>query len=59
MSGLMPLWTLLGLLTLPFAYLVSKKVSGQSKVEDYLWATVYSLVVFIATGLLIAVGFLI
>jgi 1,4-dihydroxy-2-naphthoate octaprenyltransferase len=57
--GFTPVWALLGLLTVPFAYLVSKKVGGQSKVEDYLWATVYSLVVFIATGLLISIGYLI
>jgi hypothetical protein len=28
-------------------------------VVDYLWATVYSLVVYVVTGLLIALGFLI
>jgi 1,4-dihydroxy-2-naphthoate octaprenyltransferase len=58
-TGFVPVWALLGLLTLPFAYLVSKKVSSQSRVADYLWATVYSLVVFIVTGLLIAAGYLI
>jgi 1,4-dihydroxy-2-naphthoate octaprenyltransferase len=58
LSSFMPVWSLLGLLTLPFAYLVSKKVSSQSKVSEYLWATVYSLVVFIVTGLLIALGYL-
>lgn len=58
-SGFVPVWALLGLLTLPFAYLVSKKVSSQSRVADYLWATVYSLIVFIVTGLLISAGFLI
>jgi 1,4-dihydroxy-2-naphthoate octaprenyltransferase len=57
--GHIPVWSLLGLLTVPFAYMVSRKVNSQSKVTDYLWATVYSLIVFIATGLLIAMGFLI
>jgi hypothetical protein len=28
-------------------------------VTDYLWATVYSLVVYVVTGLLIAMGYLI
>lgn len=59
LCGFMPSWSLLGLLTMPFAYLVSKKVSTQSMVTDYLWATVYSLVVFIVTGLFIALGYLI
>lgn len=57
-AGFMPIWSLLGLLTLPFAYMVSKKIGNKSLVADYLWATVYSLIVFIATGLLIAAGYL-
>jgi 1,4-dihydroxy-2-naphthoate octaprenyltransferase len=55
----LPVWSLLGLLSIPFAYQITKKMGSQSRVEDYLWATVYSLVVFISTGLLISAGFLI
>jgi 1,4-dihydroxy-2-naphthoate octaprenyltransferase len=55
----MPVWSLLALLTVPFAYLLSVKISHEQKVVDYLWATVYALIVYVATGLLICLGFLI
>ena len=50
---------LLGLLTLPFAVLLVKKLQTYKKITDYLWATVYALLVFIITGLLMATGLLI
>jgi len=49
---------LLGLLTLPFAVILVKKLKTYKKISDYLWATVYALLVFIITGLLMAAGFL-
>ena len=50
---------LLGMLTLPFAVLLFRKLQTYKKIADYLWATVYALLVFISTGLLMAGGFLI
>ncbi len=44
---------------MPFAYLITRKITEQQQVADYLWATVYSLVVYIVTGGLIALGFVI
>lgn len=58
-TGLVERWALLGLLTLPLAYLLYRRTSRKSKIVDYLWATVYSLAVLIATGLAIAAGYLI
>jgi len=52
-----PPWTLLGLLTVPLSALLYRKLHTQKRIADYLWATVLSLVIFIATGLLIAAGF--
>jgi 1,4-dihydroxy-2-naphthoate octaprenyltransferase len=50
---------LLGLLTLPFAVILVKKLQTYKKIADYLWATVYALLVFITTGLLMSSGLLI
>lgn len=58
-ARVVPIWSLLALLTVPFAFLLSVKISHQQKVVDYLWATVYSLIVYVATSLLICLGFLI
>lgn len=55
----LPVWSLTALVTVPFAYLISKKITRQQQVVDYLWATVYSLVVYAITGLLMAIGFII
>lgn len=58
-ARVIPAWSLTGLLTAPFAWLISTRIARQKTVVDYLWATVYSLVVYVVTGLLIALGFLI
>ncbi|NPV56115.1 MAG: prenyltransferase [Anaerolineae bacterium] len=58
LAGQLPWWSLLGLLTVPAALKLSNKVAVQSKVSDYLWATVNALWIFIATGGLLALGFL-
>lgn len=50
-------WALLGLLSLPLALDVVRRVAaGSSAVADYLWAVVRSLLVLIAGGFLIAAG---
>jgi hypothetical protein len=49
-------WALLGLLTFPFSLILYRRLCVQKKIADYLWATVYALVVFIATCLLISLG---
>lgn len=54
----LPLWSLTALITVPFAYLLTTKITRQQRVVDYLWATVYALIVYIVTGGLIALGFL-
>lgn len=58
-ARILPTWSLAALVTLPFAYLVSKKIGSQRRVQDYLWATVYSLIVYVVTGGLIALGFVV
>jgi 1,4-dihydroxy-2-naphthoate octaprenyltransferase len=46
-----------GLLTVPLALTVIRTMnSGSSRITDYLWAVVTSLAVFIAVGIMIAVG---
>jgi len=55
----LPVWSLTGLATMPFAYLIQKRMKRQQRIEDYLWATVYSLIVYVATGSLISLGFVI
>jgi 1,4-dihydroxy-2-naphthoate octaprenyltransferase len=55
-SGFIPIWALLGLLTVPFSALLYRRLQNQKRIGDYLWATVYALVVFIATCLLMALG---
>jgi 1,4-dihydroxy-2-naphthoate octaprenyltransferase len=55
-SGFISRWALLGLLTIPFSALLCRRLHHQNRIADYLWATVYSLVVFIATCLLMALG---
>lgn len=58
-ARVIPVWSLSGLLTAPFAWMVSTRIERQKTVVNYLWATVYSLVVYVVTGLLIALGYLI
>jgi len=58
-TRVIPVWSLAALLTAPFAWLVSTRIEQQKTVVNYLWATVYSLVVYVVTGCLIALGFLI
>lgn len=56
-AKLIPPMCLSGLLTLPLAWMVVKSVGRvPARVNDYLKAVILSLVVFIATGLLIAFG---
>ncbi len=50
--------SLLGLATIPFALRLVRMLSGRNRLEDYLRATVTSLVLSISTGLLIAAGFI-
>ncbi len=52
-------WALLGLLTFPFSLILYRRLLVQKKIADYLWATVYSLVVFIVTCLFISLGLII
>jgi hypothetical protein len=58
-ARVIPVWSLAALLTAPFAWLVSTRIERQKTVVNYLWATVYSLIVYVVTGCLIALGFLI
>lgn len=56
----LPIYTLLGLLTIPLAINVVQVVNQKSgKVSQYLWATVKSIIVLVLSGLLIAVGLII
>lgn len=58
--SLMPFWTILGLLSFPLTFSVLKTVrDNKSKVSDYLWAVVKSILILDITGLLISLGFLI
>jgi hypothetical protein len=50
--------SLLGLLTLPLAVHLSHMLSGRNRLEDYLRATVHSLILSVAAGLLVAGGIL-
>ncbi|MEN6436720.1 MAG: prenyltransferase [Anaerolineaceae bacterium] len=52
-------WALLGLLPLPFSLILYRRLLVQKRIADYLWATVYALVIFIATCLFISVGLII
>lgn len=55
----LPLPTLLGLLSAPFAISVVRAVeSNRSEVHEYLWATVRSIAVLISFGILTSIGFL-
>lgn len=55
---IIPAWSILALITLPFEYLITKNISQEQKVIDYLWATVFSLIVYVVTGGLVALGFM-
>jgi hypothetical protein len=55
-SGFIPWWALLGLLTIPFSALLYRRLYIQKSIADYLWATVYSLLVFIITCALMTLG---
>ncbi len=54
----LPPWALLGLISLPFSWLFWRRLQRQKRIADYLWATVHSLVIFIATCLFMAFGIL-
>lgn len=57
--GRLPVWSLGGLLSLPLAWSVASIVrQSSSKVAEYLWATVRSIVVLVIVGAGLAVGFL-
>jgi len=56
LSGFVSGWALLGLLTVPFSAILYRRLRTQKRITDYLWATVFSLVVFITTCLLMALG---
>jgi 1,4-dihydroxy-2-naphthoate octaprenyltransferase len=56
---LIPVWSLLGLASLPMAWGVLKATRGSSsEVSVYLWAVVRSIYVLIVTGLLMAASYL-
>ncbi|PIO48415.1 MAG: hypothetical protein CMR00_04665 [[Chlorobium] sp. 445] len=56
---ILPMLTLLGLLSIPFAISVVRTVEGQrSEVHEYLWATVRSIAVLITFGVLVSIGFI-
>lgn len=58
--GVLPIWSLLGLVTLPIMLSVLKVIRKQSSgIKDYLWAVVRSIVAFLLTGILVGAGFLI
>ncbi len=57
--GVAPLWTLLGLLSLPIAASVVTAVKSESgDVTQYLWAVIRSIAVLIVTGIGMCAGFL-
>lgn len=59
-TGIMPVWTLAGLLTLPVAFSVLQVIRKESsKMQDYLWAVVRSIFALLFTGILIGIGYLI
>ncbi len=56
---LLPVWSLTGLLSLPLAWSVASIVrQSSSKVSEYLWATVRSIVILVVVGAGLAAGFL-
>ncbi|MFN3386523.1 MAG: hypothetical protein ACK42Y_08035 [Candidatus Thermochlorobacter sp.] len=56
---ILPMLTLLGLLSIPFAISIVRTVEGQrSEVHEYLWATVRSIAVLISFGVLVSIGFI-
>lgn len=56
----MPIWTILGLLSLPLAYLVLKVIKNEkSNLTDYLWAVVKSIIALVISGISISIGYLI
>jgi 1,4-dihydroxy-2-naphthoate octaprenyltransferase len=55
----LPMWSLVGLLSLPLAWSVATIVrQSSSKVSEYLWATVRSIVILVVVGAGLAAGFL-
>lgn len=55
----LPLWSLIGLISLPLAWSVATIVrQSSSRVSEYLWATVRSIVILVIVGAGIAAGFL-
>jgi 1,4-dihydroxy-2-naphthoate octaprenyltransferase len=57
MAGMMSVWALLGLLTIPLALRLLHSLSERNRITDYLWATVLALVILDITGLLISAGY--
>jgi 1,4-dihydroxy-2-naphthoate octaprenyltransferase len=54
----MPVWTLIGLATIPQSFGVVKAVYGRpNDIGDYLWATVRSIAALVSTGVLICAGY--
>ena len=58
--GRLPAWSLTGLLSLPLAWSVASIVrQSSSRVSEYLWATVRSIVILVIVGAGLAVGFMV
>lgn len=56
----MPIWTILGLLSLPFALLVLKVIKNEKSIlTDYLWAVVKSIIALVISGISISIGYII
>jgi len=57
-TSVIPFWTILGILSMPIAYLVIKVVKNEkSLLSDYLWAVVKSIMVLIISGIFISIGY--
>jgi 1,4-dihydroxy-2-naphthoate octaprenyltransferase len=58
-GGVLPPWSLTGLISLPLAWSIVATVrQSSSRLSAYLWATVRSILVLVAVGAGLAVGFL-
>ena len=59
-GGVLPVWTLLGLISLPLAFGVIRVLNKKtSYIPEYLWAVVKSIVILILTGIGMTAGYLI
>jgi 1,4-dihydroxy-2-naphthoate octaprenyltransferase len=60
LTGLLPIWTLTGLISLPLTFIVIKKINQKSSgMEEYLWAVVMAILAMVITGLSMSISFLI